>query len=239
MTLSAKLQDLQAQEHSYEASDVTKAKLSGKVVAALIAPTAVGKSTLAKRILELGGSDFSESYSVVTRPRRVDDPKEYKTRDEGYDIDRVLEMIQARELTHYVVHPSGTLYASSPDSFPAHYNILPLLPSILPEVQRAGFANVYPVYIVVSSQQWIERLAERRSDPSYKARLEEAIESLEWALEHADELVFVENAANQLDETARTIIEVTRGHRDLPDTERGVALVRDMLAFAQTELERA
>jgi len=237
MSLSLFLQTLKASELDYTPSEITRQKVSGKILTTLIAPTAVGKSTLINRVIELAGPDFSESYSVVTRPRRPTDPAMYKTSDEGYTIERVGRMIEAQELTHYTVHPSGQIYGSLPDSFPARYNLLPCVPSILNVVQRVGFFAVYPIYIVTSVHDWAERLPERRADPSYRARLSEAIESLTWAIAHSDELLFVENISGQLDNAATIIKEVTRGRTITIDTAvHGTTLAKAMLAYAKQEL---
>jgi hypothetical protein len=236
MSLPPIIQALKDSEQTYEPSSITRQALSHKVLTTLIAPTAVGKSTLIKRVIELGGDDFSESYSVVTRARRPTDPTHYKTRDEGYTIERVTDMINAHELTHYTIFPSGQIYGSLPESFSTQYSLLPCVPTILNVVRRAGFLAVHPIYIVTSAHDWAERLPERRGDTSYKARLEEAVESLTWSISHTDELVFVENASGKLDEAANTILQITMGQGSPPDIDHGLSLAYDMLAYAKQEL---
>lgn len=236
MSLSPLLNNLKAQEQDYEASAATKEKLSDKVLVALVAPTAVGKSTLINRALAQAGDGFSEAYSVTTRARRTSDPAGYKTADEGYDIEKVTQMINARELTHYFVHPSGQIYGSLPESFPAAFNFLPCVPTILPVVKRAGFSTVHTAYLVASVSDWAARLPARRSDPSYVPRLHEAIESLTWALAHSHELTFVENATGKIDQAAQSLIDISRGRPIDISKEKGAALAQAMLVFITQEL---
>src|SRR5664279_401301 len=175
MALSPELELLRTQEPNYEASDATKQLVGEKALLALVAPTAVGKSTLIHRGVELGGPDYSEAYSVVTRPRRSDDPAQYKTGSEGYDIEYVTDLIKQGAVINYSIHPSGNIYATIPDGFPAKYNLLPLLPTSLPMMQKAGFGALHAVYIVTSVNEWSVRLKDRRGDPSYRSRIDEAV----------------------------------------------------------------
>lgn len=235
MTLSPELELLRNQESDYEDSSETKQRVAHKTLVALIAATAVGKSTIIQRVVEQGGPDYSEAYSVVTRQRRQDDPAQYKTGSEGYTIERVVELIKQRAVTNYSIHPSSNIYASIPESFPAQYNLLPLMPTSLPMMRRAGFGAVHAVYIVTSVEEWAARLVDRQSDPSYHSRMDEAITSLNWAIAHADELSFIENHDNQLDQTASQLITLMQGETMENNQVDGLRLAHDMLQFAQSE----
>jgi hypothetical protein len=237
MSLTPDLKILKDQELDYVPSSETKELLAQKTVIAFVAPTAVGKSTIIQRVVERGGSDFSESYSVVTRPRRADDPAGYKTQTEGYTIEKVTQMIHDNQMTHYVIN-SDNIYGSLPSSFPAQYNLLPCVPHILGMVSRAGFKAVHILYIVCSVQQWSQQLTERQNLPTYGARLHEAVQSLEWALDHRDTVSFVTNKARELDQTADIVIDLIEGETPGLNTDMGVSLAQAMLEFARDELHR-
>lgn len=233
--LTPELQQLKAQEPYYEPSAKVRKQMGAKTLIALIGPTAVGKSTIVHHTLELGGADFSEAYSAVTRPRRSDDPAEYRTGSEGFTIDKAIELIREGGVTNYSVHPSGNIYASTPESFPARYNLLPLLPGSLPAMKKAGFAAVHAVYIVTHAKAWATQLAMRRDDPSFQARLEEADKSLSWAVEHANELTFIENTSGEPRQAAAQILELTHKPIRMRHKQQGIELVHDMLDHVHTQ----
>lgn len=229
MILSPDLERLQKLERSYEPSDEVKQKNSEKTLITLIGPTAVGKSTLAEEIIRLGGSAFSEVYSSLTRARRSDDPPQYTTADEGFTIERAKELIRTQAVTNYSVHPSGNIYATVPENFPAPYNLLPLLPGSLAAMKRAGFKSVHAIYLVTATEAFKKQLSTRATDPSFSARLNEGRQSLAWALEHADELLFVENIHGQPHIAAARILSLLEERQPAEEKERGITLARAML----------
>lgn len=236
MTLTPDLERLRLAAPDYEPSLETQRRLARKTLIALVGPTAIGKSTLINEVLHIGGDDYSEGYSVVTRTRRPSDPALYRTADEGYSIERVTKMIDNQEVTNYTVHPGGQLYASIPESFPATYNLLPTMPDSLPLLRKAGFAAVHAVYIVTTGKEWGQRLETRRDDPAYAGRIIEAAASLQWGIEHADTLSFVNNESGQLEHSAQNIISIAKGTAQPGSHEEYLKLLHEMLVVAQTEL---
>lgn len=237
MILPRELQLLKDHELDYEPSQATQQQLSGKTVVAIIAPTAVGKSTIIERVVERGAGEFSESHSVVTRERRSTDPKKYLTKNEGYTTARVTELIHEHKLTHYTIHPSGNIYASLPESFSTTYSLLPCVPQILSAVHRAGFKSMHSIYIVCSVKQWSAQLTHRHDDTHYEARLHEAITSLTWAIDHSEECLFVENVHDNLNVTADTIIAIAKGDTASTNKDHGISLAKAMRTFAIAELD--
>lgn len=236
MLLSLELERLKSEESSYEPSDDVRRLMSEKTLIALIGPSAVGKSTIAKEMIRLGGAEFSEVLSAMTRRRRQDDPVGYQTADEGFSIEHALELIHERAVTNYAVHPSGNIYATLPESFPAAYNILPLLPGSVATMQRAGFKAVYMFYVVTSVEALENQLAGRVEDPSFAARLSEGRDSLSWVLAHKNELSFIENAYGEPEKAARQAIALLSEPQPEAERERGSLLAEAMLAYIDSAL---
>lgn len=231
MTLTPELEKLRREEALYEPSADVKQRMAEKSLVALIGPSAVGKSTVACEVIHQGGDAFSEAYSSVTRPRRADDPAGYQTADEGFTIQRALELIRQREVTNYAIHPSGNIYATLPENFPATYNLLPLLPGSFAAMQKAGLKAVHAVYIVTSVQALERQLADREGDPSFGARLHEGIRSLEWGLANKNQLSFIENIHGQPSVAAARIMALLSEEQPTEEKEQGVELAEVMLEF--------
>ncbi len=235
MSLSPELQTLRDKQPFYEGNDEVKKTLSTKVLSLLIAPTAVGKSTIVKEVLGQQ-TTWSEVGSFTTRPRRPNDPDNYRTGSEGITTASMIEQINNGELVNYSIHPAGYIYGTPPESFPSGYNLLPVLPDSVPVLQRAGFKRVETSYIVTEVEAWKIRLGDRISDPSISARMEEAVVSLRYGLDNADDLNFIENAGGPegLQIAVQNIIDITLGkHEATLDKNRLVELTKDMLTFAE------
>ncbi len=227
--MSLYLELLRSRETSYEPSPEVKRQMGEKTLIALIGPTAVGKSTVANEVIRLGGDDFSMAYSSVTRRRRPDDPADYQTADEGFTLERASQLINERSVTNYTVHPSGNIYATLPENFPAPYNLLPFLPSSLAAMRKAGFKAIHTTYIVTSTEAFSSQLANRANDPSFIARIKEGRESLEWGLAHTDELSFIENVHGNPSIAATRILSLLESPQPQREKDRGIALTREML----------
>lgn len=116
--------------------------LREKTLTRLVAPTAVGKSTIINRLLEIAsqeGVDAAEVGTITTRPGRPSDPPNYKTADDGVTHEMMIDQIENGELVSWSLFETGHLYATSYDSYPATYNFLPCLPDSMPMQERAGF----------------------------------------------------------------------------------------------------
>lgn len=231
MLLSLELERLKAEENSYQPSDAVKQRMADKSLIALIGPSAVGKSTIAKEIIRLGGSEFSEVLSAMTRRRRSDDPAGYQTADEGFTIERALELIHARAVTNYAIHPSGNIYATLPESFPSRYNILPLLPGSVETMRKAGFEAVHMLYIVTTIEALESQLAGRVNDPSFAARVSEGCDSLRWGLEHSDEVSFIQNIYGQPEAAAQQALRTVKEPQAMAEKEKGKEMAEAMREY--------
>lgn len=186
--------------------------LRDKTLTRLVAPTAVGKSTIINRVLDIARNeaiDAAEVGTVTTRPRRPSDPSNYKTADDGVTHEMMIDQIENGELVSWSLFETGHLYATTYDSYPATYNFLPCLPDSLPMQDKAGFGAVRTFYIVTSVEAWHEQLKER-TGPGFNDRLEEALSSLEFSQQNDSMHKFVSlPGEDSLSDTAQRVLDYT------------------------------
>lgn len=247
MSLSAELQrrldrlSAQRGEYSFAGGDMDE-----KILTVLIGPTGVGKSTIISKVLELcqeQGIDAGEVGSDVTRHRRPDsDPDNYRTADEGITHAHMIEQAELGRLVNWSLSPTGDIYGTNPDSYPATYNFLPLLPDSLPMLRRAGFMALHVIYITSPLNEWILHLDDRRAEPGYGGRMTEAASSLEFARENLPQLHVIDNLADEagdttlLTRTAQKVIDIALGRVEGTYQEaEAVKHIRDMASYAQKQ----
>lgn len=186
--------------------------LREKTLTRLVAPTAVGKSTIINRLLEIAGRegiDAAEVGTITTRPGRPSDPPNYKTADDGVTHEMMIDQIENGELVSWSLFETGHLYATTYDSYPATYNFLPCLPDSMPMQERAGFGAVRTFYIVTSVDAWHTQLKERVG-PGFSDRLDEALSSLEFSQQNDWMHKFVSLPGDEsLSETAERVLDYT------------------------------
>lgn len=245
MTLSPELQArLERQierrdEYRYEGADV-----NDKTFVGVIAPSAVGKSTVITEILRQcaeRGIDAAEVGSITTRERRPDgsDPANYRTATEGITHEGLIHQIERGELINWSYFATGDLYATDAASYPAKYNFLPLQPDSLEMLKKAGFRVLVAVYLTAPTEEWKERLTERRGDPKFRGRVVEAISSLEFAKAHLDTLSIINNPSVMTEgeirpvEAAQKILDISLGREAAPNDPEAIRNIDDMLAYAR------
>ncbi len=211
--------------------------LDDKVLVAFIAPSGVGKSTLNQSILEAAAAqelDAGEVATWTTRPGRTDDPAEYRT---DIPMETMLDLIEAKQLVNWAPHPSGAIYGTGPESYPATYNFLPMLPDALPMLRRAGFKAIYAYYLTASVDAWQHHLDERR-DHQFTSRLLEGRHSLAWAQEHQHELTILHNheGKEKLDQLANRILSGIRGVQIVESDEQASEHLQAMQSYISARL---
>lgn len=219
--LRSRLDRLVARRDKYECKD--KESVASKAVIPLLGPSAVGKSTIIdtakKRASLYGISSIGEAGTTGTRAPRQGDPDNYRM---GIPHEEAVELIEEGKPVNWSLMPTGDIYMTMPEDFPAQYNFMACLPDSLPMLRRAGFAAVQAVYIVTKVDAWEKQLAGRiytadtadlpETQRTYRqealGRVEEAIQSLEYGLGAL--ALKISNIPGELGlmETADTILKV-------------------------------
>ena len=195
MDLQQRLNKLMADRNKYECKD--KESNEGKRVIALLGASAVGKSTIIQGCLQqTPNQNFTtcaEAGTTGTRAPRLGDPANYHM---GTSHERAVELIEEGRPVNWSLMPTGDIYMTLPDDFPAKYNFMACLPDSLPMLKRAGFEAVHSLYIATDADTWEEQLqgrlytsetiglpkSQRCFRPDALGRVEEAISSIEYAI---------------------------------------------------------
>lgn len=194
-SLQSRLNRLVANRDKYACKD--KEGIAKKHVVPLLGPSAVGKSTIisaAKQRAQLWEiTSIDEAGTTGTRAPRQGDPVNYRM---GIPHEEAVDLIEQGRPVNWSLMPTGDIYMTLPEDFPAEYNFMACLPDSLPMLKRAGFAAIHAVYIVTPVDAWEDQLASRlytadtldlpENQRTYKpdalGRVEEAITSLEYGL---------------------------------------------------------
>lgn len=191
--------ELRAIEPGYSANDETSHANRTKAAINLMGPTGIGKNTIARVVVGLKPDEFYEVATVTDRPRKQNDPAQYVTSDEGVTSQMLYEEAKAGTLVNFALNTNGFIYATRPESFKGRFNLFPLLPKSLPQIERGGFIRTPSIYFHTAPDSWLENLTHsgRLSYDDIRPRGREALESIEWAIENQDKLIFVENARGE------------------------------------------
>lgn len=236
---STKLEWLKQKKLEYQPSLETREKLAGKVLTMVVGVSAVGKSTIIEKALEVNGEGWAIGGSLTTRGRRSDDPDHYQTADEGIDTDSFVELVSGGKLTNFSI-VGEHLYGSTPDSFPERYNLLPTLTDSIAENEKAGFERTNVAYILAPGKVWEERLLERANDKSHAQRLREALISLNYGLEHLNDIHFIDNPGPEsLRSAADVLSKITLTGTSPEPLDQSFVLQRlsEMSEIARNKLE--
>ncbi len=213
--------------------------LQTKVVAPIVGPFGVGKSTLMRRVAEMN-NDFSYVLGFTTRPRRPHEPDgvyRYIEHTEE-NLEAMREQLINGELVQAVVHPTtGFIYGSDLDSYNNDFNILDVFSTVIHEFESLPFKELVTTYLVAPLPDWLARIEERgdiHSADELEKRWEEARLNLEWGIQNEARINWAENANGQLDAAAEFVARVVR-HEQASDPN-GPELARIMLMEAERQL---
>jgi len=231
MNLSPELSLLQKNEQDYHGNNQVKLALGEKVISIIIGPTAVGKSTIIQEILN-SKHDWNVAGTITTREKRDGDPSNYFTKTEGITNEKLIGLIHSGDLINYSVHPGGDIYAYSPDSFSAEYNLAPLTTPSIKIMKTAGFERAETSFIYAKPEDWELFLKDRLLDSKIDARLEEAATSLRYGLDNAKSLHIIENTRGRegLQKSAQKIVEITIGNTNI-DKDYDISTMEESLNF--------
>lgn len=190
MTLSPKtiqqLHDLYEAQGTYQPNSTIRTTLANKSVVAVVGATCMGKNTVMQAAIDQD-PNLAPIGRITSREPRSDDPAGLYTYIPGTDegLATAFAQIQRGEWVNYAVNTyANLLYGSGPASYPASWNLGDIFASAIPSMRNIGFKQVLAVSIVCEPELWVQRVAERfpAGHPQRRARIEEAIASLEWSL---------------------------------------------------------
>ena len=217
--LSPDIQDLfneaQDEETTYRPAPEVLEKLSKKDFIMIVGPTAMGKSTLMNKAVELD-NEFARVSGFTTRPKRGnDEPGLYDYiphTDEG--IKEILAEKEAGTLVQYVVFgTTGFMYGTRLKDYPGKYNLKDTLSNVANSLTELPFHSTHIIGIVTTPQAWQTWLAQRfePDDPDFLKRIDEAIQSLEWLLNQpADTVAWVYNRPNDIETSANELVAIAK-----------------------------
>ncbi len=221
-TVVSRLKEL---ELTYRPSPEVLRQLSHINLLAVVGPSGAGKSTLTRQ----AGIPF-----VIGDTTRAPRPGEVHGRDYNFrnDPEALLDEIERGEFVQFVVERETEVYGTKATSYPSTgVCAMSIISTSLPRFRELGFASVIPVYIVPPNHsEWMRRIAAHK-DRDLEARLLEAKQSLEAAL-NDPQYVFIVN--DDLQTAIATMRAVADGQFDHNDSARA----RNSARALQEQLEK-
>lgn len=206
--------DLQSQDYqpSPEAAEV----LGQTTFVPIIGPFAVGKTTLMNAV-EQKDERFGRVVSFTTRPQRTGEyigtyhflPHNAPT------LTKLQGLFGSSNLVEMVVHEQTSyVYGSDTSTYTKPYSMLDTLSSVAEHLSSLPFKEVKLIGLVAPPRDWWSRIAERQETAeSRKQRCAEAITSLEWLLDHGDDISWVLNPNDGLEAATAELIAAAQGER--------------------------
>ncbi|MFZ1250614.1 MAG: hypothetical protein WAR37_04180 [Candidatus Microsaccharimonas sp.] len=239
--MSETLEEIRKLKKAYSPSEETKARNHGKHVIMMVGPSGTGKSVLTDEVMRLH-PDFQPIATRTTRPRRPGDPKTFTTANEGFTHEASLDLIQKRMLINFSIFGTN-IYGTTPEDFPL-YSIGPITADSVPALLDGGFSNAVAAFPIVSSETFKNVLeAERMSFGDISARLEEGIESVDFALTSVGEPWFLpvnnSHELGGLEQAAHKVIAFSEGHGEqmaTPLAKQALNSMREVLVSLQSKV---
>ena len=183
--------------------------LRGKTLIMLVGPTAVGKSTIMNKVVELDG-EFGRVSGFTTRPKRPGDEAglyRYLSHDEAD------ELIQSESVVQYALNPANNqIYGTELRDYPYAFNMKDTLSGAVEHFISLPFSDYRIVSISVPVEPWLSWLDERHPVGSSErvTRLQEAKQSIEWSLRQSDRHAWIVNNPGDVDAAAASLIDSIR-----------------------------
>jgi energy-coupling factor transporter ATP-binding protein EcfA2 len=230
------IQEMRDIEPTYGANDDVRQENSTKTSINLMGPTGIGKNTIARVVVGMKPDEFYEVATITDRARKDNDPEQYLTREDGITSQMLYEEAKAGTLVNFALNTNGYIYATRASSFKGRFNLFPLLPKSLPQIERGGFVRTPSIYFHTSPEGYLENLTQsgRLSYDDIRPRGKEALVSIEWALEHHDSLIFVANERGEHGKliAAEKVIAIAYGYPIEQDKEQALEDLEGMRAIA-------
>lgn len=225
------------EETTYKPSNEVLDHLQKKNFIMIVGPTAMGKSTLMNKAVELD-DEFARVSGFTTRPKRSnDEPGLYDYiphTNEG--IQSILAEKEAGQLVQYAIFPTtGFVYGTHLKDYPGTYNLKDTLSNVAGSLAKLPFHRTYIIGIVTTPEAWQQWLSLRfkPDDPDFLKRINEAIQSLEWLLRQPRETVkWVYNRPDDIETSAKELITITK--EDKPASIDYPQYAQDLLDLAKS-----
>ncbi len=184
--------------------------LASKKLIMIVGPTAVGKSSLMNKVLELD-PQFKRVKSFTTRlPRSNDELHQY-----FYITQEQLEAhLEAGEVLTDVIYPNtGNHYGTVPQSYQGDYNLLDTLSSSVESYRELPFHDTMTFSLTTDADAWTAWLESRYPTPSEERtkRLQEARMSVSWSLEQTSNHYWLVNTPDDIAASAAQLIDIATG----------------------------
>lgn len=205
--------------------------LSQKTLVMLIAPSAVGKSTILQTAIELDDECERVRGFTTRKPRPNDAPEQFFYLGQ----DELAEKKHAGELVSEVVFPTtGESYGTLKQSFSGHYCLLETLANSVEMYRQLPFKQTIAVSLTTMPEQWQSWFSERYPvmNDEAKKRLKEAVLSIEWSLAQTSNHVWLVNDGTP-DEVATRLVAIIKGEAAGDD---GASHARAIMELAKQEV---
>lgn len=183
--------------------------LSTRTLIMLVAPTAMGKSTIMNAAVQLD-SYFARVRSFTTRPHRSNDEAGQYIYLSATDL--VRERSNGTIVTETTFPTTGYTYGTLYTSYSNEYCLLDTLANSVEEYRALPFRRTLTVSLTASADDWCRWFVGRypeRSDMAVK-RLDEAELSIKWSLQDTETTWLTNDGTPE--EVAAKLIGLTRGH---------------------------
>lgn len=183
--------------------------LSNKTLVMIVGPTAVGKSTLMHEVARLD-SRFGYVRSFTTRPERDGEASTYRHMSE-HAATRLYD--EGKTVTFFRHPTTQVIYGTTAESYGHEFNLLDTLSGSVELYRSLPFERTITISLTTDPDEWLEWIQNRFPNPSEERtkRLREAIASIEWSLSQAGDHYWVVNQPNDLQKSARRIIDIVSG----------------------------
>lgn len=218
-------QELAALSRGYYPNPEVAGALEHVIMAPIIGPVAVGKSTCLAGITG-ANPDFARVQSFTTRDRDPRDaPNEYRFL--GHDERALTELRdEARRgnLVQYQSHPTtGRIYGSDLSDYPRRYALLDALSDNVPKLRALPFKRVVEITMAAKPEEWAKRFEARTHDKEEaQKRIKEGVRSLTWSLEQGSVMNWVVNGQGRIADTCTEVMGIVQGTQESDPRNRRV-----------------
>ena len=236
--MNSLIESLKEKQSSYIPSESVSDHLRHVVMAPIIGPVAVGKSTCMDKVVALNPDEFGRVNSFTTRPVRPGEAEtEYRflTHDAA-TLQAIFKMAQNGGLVQFAVHPTtGFIYGSDTTDYPKPYMMLDTLSGSVEALRQLPFKSVCEIALIMNPDTWTRCFTARPMEHDERnKRLTEGVASLEWSLDQGNTIAWVINRSRRIRSTAETIAGLMTGTIEPSQNERktGIKLlntIRELL----------